>query len=168
MPRSLATTPLITTLAVAVLPSAALAQQASPPGPTVTATGTAQIKPAPGDRHSDNSIRAAVEAAYAKALPQAVADARADAARLATAAGLSLGPLVSISDAQAAGYPPFIYAPQNGTFGNGHFCGQVRNFRTKVGPNGVRRRILLKGTHKVCRVPGTVAASVSVTYAVAA
>jgi hypothetical protein len=66
----------------------------------------------------------------------------------------------------APGYP-FGFSPQNGTFGNGRFCGKVRNFRTIIRKDGSRRRVALKGTHKVCRVPGNVSASVSLTYAIA-
>src|SRR3954453_20310628 len=123
------------TIATALLGVAAPAASAQAP-PTITATGSATAKPDPSDRQSETSIREAVEAANAKALPKAIADAREHAGELATAAGLKLGPLVSVADGTANGYP-FIYA--FGTFGNGHFCGQARNFHSVV-RNGVRRR----------------------------
>jgi hypothetical protein len=156
------------TAAVAVLvllPAPGQAQAPSTPL-TLTATGTGSVKPDPVDPHSDRSIRGAVDAAVAQALPLAVGDARAEAAALASATGVQLGPLVSVSDAPAPGYP-FIFSPQNGTFGSGHFCGRQRNFKTVVGSNGSRRRVPLKGTHKVCRVPSTVQVSVSLTYVIA-
>jgi uncharacterized protein YggE len=148
------------TIATALLGVAAPAASAQAP-PTITATGSATAKPDPTDRKSDSSIREAVEAANAKALPQAIAEAREHAGELATAAGMRLGALISIADAPATGYP-FIYS--FGTFGNGKFCGQVRNTHTVV-RNGVRRRVAGNGTHKVCRVPPTVVASVSLTFA---
>ncbi|QEC50396.1 DUF541 domain-containing protein [Baekduia soli] len=147
-------------------PGAMAQQAATPAGPTITANGTATVKPVPVDAHDDASIAKSVKVAAAKALPLAVADARTHAAALAGAAGLQLGALVSISDAAQPGYP-FFYSPQNGTFGNGHFCGQVRKTKTVVRKDGTRRRVVLKGTHKVCRVPSSVSAGVALTYAVA-
>jgi hypothetical protein len=129
---------------------------------TLTANGIGEAKPAPENRKSDASIRKAVADSNAKALPEAMDNARTHAAELATAAGVTLGPLISISDSPNNGYGFFF---QNGTFGNGHFCGQVRNTRTVV-RNGVRRRVATKGTHRVCRVPAEVYASVSLTFSV--
>ena len=147
-------------LFAAALPAAANAQQ-----PTITATGQGEVKPEPKNRKLDVSIRKAVEVAHAAALPLAIADARAKAAELAAAAGLTLGPLVSIADAPQPGYP-FIFSQQNGTFGNGHYCGKVRNFKTVV-RNGARRRVATKGTHTVCRVPPEVYANVSLVFSTA-
>jgi uncharacterized protein YggE len=144
-------------LFAAALPAAADAQK-----PTITATGQGEVKPEPKNRKIDVSIRKAVEVAHAAALPPAMADARANAAELAAASGLTLGPLVSIADAPQPGYP-FVYSQQNGTFGNGHYCGKVRNFKTVV-RNGARRRVVAKGTHTVCRVPPDVYANVSLVF----
>jgi uncharacterized protein DUF541 len=142
---------------------AAAPAHAQQPTTTLTANGLGEAKPEPENRKSDRSIREAVAAANAKALPDAMANARAHAAELAAAAGVTLGPLVAIADAPNNGYP-FFYG-QNGTFGNGHYCGQVRNTRTVV-RNGVRRRVAAKGTHRVCRVPAEVYASVALTFSV--
>jgi uncharacterized protein YggE len=148
-------------LFAAALPAAAQAQQ-----PTITATGQGEVKPEPRNRKIDVSIRKAVEVAHAAALPLAMADARANAAELATAAGLTLGPLVTIAGAPQPGYP-FAFSQQNGTFGNGHYCGKLRNFKTVV-RNGVRRRVVAKGTHTACRVPSEVYANVSLTFSTVA
>jgi uncharacterized protein YggE len=148
-------------LFAAALPAAADAQQ-----PTITATGQGEVKPEPKNRKIDVSIRKAVEVAHAAALPLAMADARANAAELATAAGLTLGPLVTIADAPQPGYP-FIFSQQNGTFGNGHYCGKLRNFKTVV-RSGARRRVVAKGTHTACRVPAEVYANVSLTFSTVA
>ena len=140
-------------------PAGALAQT---PPPTLTASGSALAVPEPDNRRSETSIRAAVEAAEAEALPRAVADARAHATALAAAAGLTLGALISISDAPPSPY--FSIYGQLGTFPNGRYCGQVRRTRTVV-RNGVRRRVSA-GTRRVCRVPPQVVSSVQLTYAV--
>jgi uncharacterized protein YggE len=147
-------------LFAAALPAAANAQQ-----PTITATGQGEVKPDPRNRKIDVSIRKAVEVAHAAALPLAMADARAKAAEMAAAAGLKLGALISIADAPQPGYP-FGFSQQNGTFGNGHFCGKVRNFKTVV-RNGARRRVVAKGAHTACRVPPEVYANVSLTFSAA-
>ena len=144
-------------LLAAVVPSVAEAQQ-----PTITATGQGEGKPEPRNRKIDVSIRKSVEVAHAAALPLAIADARANAAELAAAAGLTLGPLVPVADAPQPGYP-FIFTQQNGTFGNGHYCGKVRNFKTVV-RNGARRRVAAKGTHTACRVPPEVYANVELVF----
>ena len=146
-----------------VLATGALATSAAAQSPTIVATGTAQVEPKPANRHSDASIRKAVDDANAKALPRAIADGRTHAAALAAAAGLQLGALLSIGDSQSAG-PPFYYSFENGTFGEGHFCGKVRNTKFVV-RNGIRRRVAAKGMHQVCRVPPYVIASVSLTFA---
>jgi len=148
-------------LFAAVLPAPAGAQT-----PTITATGQGEVKPEPANRKIDVSIRKSVQVAHAAALPLAIADARAKATELAAAAGLTLGPLVSIADAPQPGYP-FVYSQQNGTFGDGKYCGKVRNVKTVVQPNGSRRRVVAKGTHTVCRVPPEVYANVSLTFATA-
>jgi hypothetical protein len=152
-------------LSISLLALSALAAapaHAQQPATTLTANGIGEAKPEPENRRSDASIRKAVAAANAKALPEAMASARAHAAELATAAGVTLGPLVSISDAPNNGYGFFV---QNGTFGNGHYCGKVRNTRTVV-RNGARRRVATKGTHRVCRIPPEVYATVSLTFSV--
>src|SRR5438309_12066837 len=83
-------------LALALTPGAAPAQDR-----TVVSVGTGQVKVEPQDRTSNDSIAAAVKDAYAAALPKAIAEARDDAAALAGAAGVTLGELVSISNAPA-------------------------------------------------------------------
>ncbi|MDA0159095.1 SIMPL domain-containing protein [Solirubrobacter ginsenosidimutans] len=145
-------------LAAALFPTAASAQA---PATTLTAAGVGQSAPKPDDPKSERSIREAVEAAEASALPKAVAEGKAHAVALAAAAGLTLGALISISDSPPNSYP-FYY--QFGTFPNGHYCGNVRRVKTVV-RNGKRVRVAA-GTRRVCRVPPQVSASVQLTYAV--
>src|SRR4051794_27142296 len=88
---------LIASAAVFVLSAPAAQAQSPAPDRTVAATGAASVKVvAPKDRNHEAPIHAAVEAAEAKALPRAIADARAKAAELARLSGLQLGPIVAI------------------------------------------------------------------------
>jgi hypothetical protein len=155
---------LIASLAICVL-SASNAQAQSPaPDRTVAATGAASVKVvAPKDRTHEGPIHAAVEAAEAKALPRAIAEARSKAAELARLSGLTLGPIVAISDAQASPYGPFIGFYSR--FGPDRFCGTVRQSvfkRSKT--TGKRVRVGSRSRH-ICQIPPTVVSTVTVTFA---
>jgi len=151
---------LVASSIVALLPASAAAQQ--PAGRTVAATGVASVKVnAPSDRTHEAAIRAAVEAAEAKALPRALADARAKAADLAKLSGLTLGGIESISDATASPYGPFGFY---GTFGPDRFCGTLRTSVFKRGKDGKRHRVGSRTRH-TCRVPPTVTSTLTVTFA---
>jgi uncharacterized protein DUF541 len=148
-------------LLVAALPPASAAAQQ--PARTVAAQGVASARVTPpSDRKHEAPIRAAVEAAESKALPRAIADAREKATDLAKLAGLTLGPIVSISDAPASPYGPF-FGPY-GTFGPDRFCGTLRTAVFRRDKNGKRVRVGTRSRH-TCRVPSTVTSSVTVTFA---
>src|SRR3954466_3248160 len=132
---------------------------------TIVAAGVGQVKPAPQNRTDNASIAAAVKAAYAAALPKAVADARDDAADLAKAAGVSLGELVSISNAPAQPFYGPFFGGEIGTFGPGRFCGNVHTAVVRRDKSG-RRRVTGFRTRHACRVPGTVSRSVTLTFAI--
>jgi Protein of unknown function (DUF541) len=152
---------LVASSIAALLPASAGAQQPAP-GRTVEATGVASVKVrAPKDRTHEAPIRAAVEAAEDKALPRALADARSKAADLARLSGLTLGAIVSVSDAAASPYGPFGYY---GTFGPDRFCGTIRTAVFKRGKDGKRHRVGTRTRH-TCRVPPTVTSTLSVTFA---
>jgi hypothetical protein len=150
---------LVAALTFIVLPvSAAGAQDRS-----VAAQGVASVKvKPPSDRKHEAPIRAAVEAAEHKSLPRAIADARSKATDLARLAGLTLGPIVSISDAPTSPYGPFygFY----GTFGPDRFCGTIRTSVFKRNKAGKRVRVGTRTRH-TCRVPSTVTSTVVVTFA---
>jgi hypothetical protein len=155
---------LIASLAICVLSASSAQAQTPAPERTVAAQGVASVKVvAPKDRKHEGPIRAAVEAAEAKALPRAIAEARENATELARLAGLQLGQIVSISDAQSSPYGPFFGF--YGTFGPDRFCGTVRTavFRTDK-TTGKRKRVGSRSRH-TCRVPSTVTKSVTVTFA---
>ncbi|MBJ7522379.1 MAG: SIMPL domain-containing protein [Solirubrobacteraceae bacterium] len=151
-------------LGTLALPAAAHAQ--APAQPTVEAYGTGSADVEPRDKRSNASIAAAVDRAEEAALPRAVADARANAAKLAAAAGLTLGGLVSVSNESQA--TPFIVGPwgQDGTFGPGRYCGTVRIPRYKT-VGGKRRRIGTRSERR-CRVPGQAQRGVKLTFAASA
>jgi len=131
---------------------------------TLSATGVAQADIKPENRKSETSIRAAVQAARAQALPLAIADGKRRARELATAAGVTLGALVALSD---SGQNGFYGSPYGfGTFGYDKYCGKVPNYKT-VTRNGRRVRVRVKGTHRVCRVPRELFATATVTFAIA-
>jgi hypothetical protein len=146
---------------MAALPPATAAAQE--PTRSVTAQGVASVKVTPpSDRKHEAPIRAAVEAAADKALPRAIADARAKAAQLAKLAGLTVGPIVSISDAPTSPYGPFFGF--YGTFGPDRFCGTIRTSIFKRNKAGKRVRVGSRSRH-TCRVPSTVTSTVNVTFA---
>jgi Protein of unknown function (DUF541) len=147
---------------VVVPVSAARAQQPAPER-SVAAQGVASVKVvAPKDRQHEAPIRAAVEAAEAKALPRAIAAAREKATELAKLAGLTLGPVISISDAPTSIYGPFFGF--YGTFGPDRFCGTIRTPVFKRNKAGKRVRTGTRTRH-TCRVPPTVTSTVTVTFA---
>jgi hypothetical protein len=128
---------------------------------SVTATGAAQEKVTPKDRHSNASISAAVDAARAKGIASAFNEAHEYALRYARAAGLTLGAIVSVSDSQNNGfgyYGPGFFGP----FGPNQFCGTVAQPRFKV-VAGKRKRVGVKHVHR-CFVPPFEATTLTVTY----
>lgn len=154
---------LSTTLVLAAVPASSVAQESAPPK-TVTALATASVAVARPVHLSNATIRAAVATARTNAGPAAVANVRAEAQRLASAAGLTLGALQSV--AEQAGFPfgPFG-GLVDGTFGPNKYCGTIRTpvfKRDKHGHNVFQHRF---HSHVGCRVPPSVAVSVSATFA---
>jgi uncharacterized protein YggE len=150
---------------VTLVCAAPAAAQAPAPPNTITVTGTGSVKPSPQDRKSNASIAKAVEAAEAAATPLAIADGRGRAASLASLAGMTLGPLIAISE----GVPsPFgFYGPvygQQGTFGPGKFCGTVRTPIFRRTPSGGRKLVRTRTRH-TCRIPPQVTESLGMTFA---
>ena len=152
-PRSLVLVPVVVALAAAAPATADQSQ-------SVTATGSAQIKVVPKNRKSESSIEAAVEAAREAGIPAALKDAHSYALKYARAAGLTLGPIESVSDASSNGfaYGPGFYGP----FGPNQFCGTVRRPVVKV-VTGKKKVVATKKVHR-CFVPPLVATALTVTY----
>jgi hypothetical protein len=158
--------------AVAATLVAAPAAQAQAPGPTRTLTavtaGRATVA-REGLAQNSKAIGAAVEAARERAIRLAIANAREEAQRLAAAGGVTLGPLVSVSEPPPS---PFLGGPlggpygAEGTFGPGRFCGQIR---TPIRRRNAQGRLVSTGRVRSrfgCRVPPEVAQTVTATFAV--
>lgn len=167
--RSVAVVALIAFLA-GVLAAAANAQDVAPAPPrTLVAAGVGTIKVTPKDPKDNDSIKAAIAAATAKALPAAIQDARTQAGQLAAAAGVTLGPLVSVSNEAQPSLGGVYYGPiypTTGSFGPGKYCGTVKTRSVKIGKDGKRHYGKAKA-HRVCRVPSVVQRAVALTFALA-
>ncbi len=122
---------------------------------TITATGSASMKPDPANRRSNASIRRAVAEARDASLGTAVDNARERARRLAEEADVTLGGVVAITDFAFEDF-------EHGVFGPGQYCGEVRRPITRRRDG--RRRVVGHRTRKVCRVPQIVTTRVQVTF----
>lgn len=147
---------IIATLTIA---TPALAQSAgSQSGQTITATGTGQSRVLPKNRHSNASIARAVNAARKASIAGALDEAHEYALDYAKAVGLTLGNVISVSDAQSnsfCGPGPVI-----GPFGPGRYCGTVRQ---PVGRPVKGKKPTFKTVHR-CFVPRFASITLSVTY----
>jgi uncharacterized protein YggE len=152
----------IASLAICVLSASAAQAQSPAPDRTVAATGAASVKViAPKDRTHEGPIHAAVEAAEAKALPRAIAEARSKATELARLSGLTLGPIVSISDTPSAPYGPYGFYSR---FGPDRFCGTVRTSVFKRSKTTGKRVRVGSRSRRICQIPPTVVSTVTVTF----
>ncbi len=147
-------------IAIALGTTPAIAQPAtSSTAQTITATGTAQKRVVPKDRHSNASIAAAVEKAHKASIAGALKEAHEYAELYAKAVGMTLGNVISVSDAQNGFYGP---GPVDiGPFGPGRFCGAITR---AVGRPAKGQKPKLKRVHR-CFVPAFAAATLTVTYA---
>ncbi len=128
---------------------------------SVTATGTGQAKVTPKNRHNNASIVAAVDAARKAAVKGAIAEAKEYALQYAKAAGLTLGSVLSISDAANGAYGPgpgVFFGP----FGPNQYCGTIQQPVFKK-VHGHRRFVRSKSVH-TCIVPPLEFLTLSVTY----
>jgi uncharacterized protein YggE len=158
---SLALAPVLAALSLA---TPALAAPAATTTKSVTATGSSEVKVVPANRHSNASIAAAVAAAQKAAVPGALNAAHAKALLYAHDAGLTLGSVLSLSDAQNGQIfiGPFGGIGNIGPFGPGKYCGiQRRPVIKKVGG-----RVKVVRTKKIyaCVVPGYASSTLTVTY----
>ena len=127
---------------------------------TITATGTGQTRVLPKNRRSNASIAAAVDAARKASIGGALMEAHEYAIDYAQAVGVTLGNVISVSDAQTNGpYGPGPYAAI-GPFGPGQYCGTVRQV---VGRPVKGQKPKLKKVHR-CFVPRFASISLTVTY----
>jgi uncharacterized protein YggE len=146
------------TALVAASPAGA-ASTPSPQGKSVTATGTGQASVTPANRHDNASIVAAVDAAHVKAISGALSQAHEYAADYAHSAGLTLGDVLSVSDAQNNGFygpGPAFYGP----FGVNQYCGTIAQ---PVGRRVKGHKRKFRKVHR-CFVPPVAFTTLTVTY----
>jgi uncharacterized protein YggE len=148
-------------VAASFLAAAPALGQAQTDGKTVTATGTGEARVQPKDRHSNSSIAAAFDAARKASIGSALSEAHEYALNYAKGAGLTLGSVISVSDAQTNGF----YGPGGpggffGPFGPNKFCGTIRQAVGRPTP-GTKPK--LKKVHR-CFVPPFAFTTLTVTY----
>jgi uncharacterized protein YggE len=151
-------------LAAIVVALALVTPAAAAADSTITAVGTGQAKVKPANRNKNASIVRAVERAYARAVPRAIAHAREDGRQIANASGLKLGAIQSV-DANANSGGPYYYGPGGSIdpFGPGQYCGKIRR--------RVHRRDSAGRLHTVtrlqrrCIVPEFATTTLAVTFA---
>jgi len=137
----------------------AIAQPAqSSSAQTITATGTAQTRVLPTNRNSSASIAAAVDRARTASIAGALKEAYEYALDYAKAVGLTLGSVISVSDAQSSFYGPgpILIGP----FGPGQYCGTTQQV---VGKPVKGQRPKTKKVHR-CFVPPFAYETLTVTY----
>ncbi|MGH2895796.1 MAG: SIMPL domain-containing protein [Solirubrobacteraceae bacterium] len=128
---------------------------------TVTATGTGQSVVHPKNPNNSPSIASAYDAARQAAIGGALKEAHTYAVAYAKGVGLTLGSVVSVSDAQNN----VFYGPGQfvGPFGPNQFCGTLRQPIFKKEKNGRRKVVGTKKMHR-CIVPRFAFVSLTVTY----
>ena len=161
-PRALMIAPLLAGVLAAApaLADPALADQAK----SVTATGSAQVKVKPANRHSSASIASAVKVAEKAAVPAALKAAHAQALIYAGDAGLTLGPILAVSDATNGPVIGPIF-PTYGPFGEGRYCGTIRRAVVKR-VSGKLKIVRTRREHR-CFVPPFAGVTLTVTYSAA-
>jgi hypothetical protein len=165
--RRLVALGIVLTGALVAPPAGAQTPAAPAPAPnTITVNGSGLVEPKPADKKSNDSIKKAVAAARAKAVPQAIADGRRRATNLSQLSGIPLGALISIAEAPASPY--FYIGPFNedGTFGPGEYCGTVRRAIVRRDSQG-RRKVVGTRTSRVCRVPRYVSSNLTMVFSTA-
>jgi uncharacterized protein DUF541 len=145
------------------LSALAAASAAAQDAQTVTAIGSAQVVVKPRNRTVNASIADAVRAASIRAMPLAIAHAREEADRIASAVGLVLGPIVSVNEnvLPSSPYGPYL-VPSFGPFGPGRYCGTVTRVSAKRDASG--RRIVRRVKEHRCSAPPFASATVAVTF----
>ena len=131
--------------ALLITTPAGAAPAATSSGDTITATGTGQARVVPKNPKSNASIVAAVDRAHKAAIVKALKEAHEYGSEYAKAVGLTLGNVISVSDAQSG---PIFYGPGPiaiGPFGPDQYCHTVKKVHS-------------------CTVPSFDFASLTVTY----
>ncbi|MGE0027915.1 MAG: SIMPL domain-containing protein [Thermoleophilia bacterium] len=121
---------------------------------TVAATGVGQADITVSRPLNQPRIARAVEHARDVAAPRALANARAQAARYAEAAGLQLGPILSVEEPAPSPYGfygAYGLTGNVGRFGPNRYCGQVTTVKRRVVDG--KRRVVGRRTRYTCYAP---------------
>ena len=130
-------------------------------GREVTGSGTAAVPVEPRDPDSSPAIRVALARARLAALPEAARKTKRNVETAAGAAGLTLGPIVSIVEEQN----PYGYGRTLGAFALGRFCGKVRSVRVRRDPDTGERRVIRSKPRRRCFFPRTLNVRLEATFA---
>jgi hypothetical protein len=131
----------------------------------VHASGAAAVAVEPSERQRNQPIRRALLAARRAVTPEAAATARRNARNAARSAGLTLGGIVSISEA-----PPLYYYGGSfydaalGAFGPGRFCGFVNRPIIRRDPQTGVSRVVRRVRQRRCIVPSTYSLHLEIEY----
>ena len=128
----------------------------------LTAIATGRVKVQRPQTLNDKTIARAVARAGDRVVPEALRQVRIQAVRLGSAAGVRVGPLLSVTDVAATPFGPYGDYGADGTFGPGRYCGNVRSAIVRVSDG--RRRVVGHRTRRTCRVPSSVSRTVAATY----
>jgi uncharacterized protein YggE len=150
-------------LAIAVCCAGAPAAASAASEQTITALGSAQAKVHAGNSHNNAAIVKAVDRAYKRSVPAAIADAREDAQRIAAASGLTLGAIESVDENVSSNGGYYGPTPFFGAFGPNQYCAVIsRRFHTRDRAGRLHTRTRKQ---KVCHVPEFAFSTLAVTFA---
>lgn len=160
--RLLSILPFAVALAIA---APATADQAK----TITATGSATVRVTTPHPLNDASITAALDAATKAAAKLAIKNARESALVYAEAAGMTLGPVVSVSDSQNGNFGyygpgPFFGGSFGGPIAPNQFCGVVTAKALKRLRRDSQVTIVDRKRRRICFVPRFASDTLTVTY----
>lgn len=132
----------------------------------IQAHGAASVAIEPSNRERNQSIRRAALASRRTVTPEAAATARRNAGNAARAAGLTLGRIISISEAPPLYFGSSFYDAALGAFGPGQFCGFVRRPIFGRDPETGISEVVRRVRERRCMVPQPYSLRLEVGYEV--
>jgi hypothetical protein len=130
----------------------------------VLASGAASARVRPRDRKRSRSIKSAVLSVRRAVTPRAATAARRNAEVAAEAAGLSLGTIVSVSEAPPIYYGSAFYDGALGSFDPGRFCGIVRKPILRRNPETGANEVVRRVPRRRCFFPTSYGVRMEVRY----
>ena len=133
-------------------------------GQSVRAVGGASAPVVPKDRNRSRTIKRAVLAARRAVTQEAAASVWRTARMAASAAGLDLGRVVSVSETTPYYYGPSFYDAALGTFGSGRFCGITRRPVVQRDPDTGATRVVRRVPRRSCFFPSPYSVHLEINY----